>query len=330
MDDQLNACTQNRMRALCSKISVAHDLDPEIREELYGHMEDKLLAYLNGEEPVTEDDAYILVREHFGDPAVLKGLLQDVHAYEVHGNLARRLAAASIVSTCGIMAFYAIWAGLMYLDGHMNSIFREAFMWTWGTPSALSILISITSIAALAALPWIVLRKWDRRSADGQTLWFMRWRPMAIAGLVAFLFFIQSVVQVLDAGAALDSMCNVLGQDVEWIVCGIVMIVCPVSVCLAWLWWCDRPPWSLRTAARTVGVWLIWFMLCWVRIDVNGMRNAEPSFNSLYLLRMFVGYVIPTVFFTVVTGLLACSLYAVARRARRRYALRASGEVAND
>ena len=94
MVESLRPKTQDQVRTLCRKISVAHDLDPEIQDELYGHMEDKLLAYLNGEEPVTEDDAFILVREHFGDPAVLKGLLQDVHAHEVHVNLARRLAAA--------------------------------------------------------------------------------------------------------------------------------------------------------------------------------------------------------------------------------------------
>jgi len=88
------------MRALCKKISVAHDLDQEIQDELYGHMEDKLLAYLNGEEPVTEDDALILVREHFGDPAVLKNLLQDVHADNAHVSLAHRLATKEDKMRC--------------------------------------------------------------------------------------------------------------------------------------------------------------------------------------------------------------------------------------
>jgi len=108
MADSLNPETQEQMRALCKKISVAHDLDAEIQDELYGHMEDKLLAYLNGEEPVTEEDAFILVREHFGDPAVLKGLLQDVHAYEVHVSLARRLAAAAIVTTATMSFFFSL------------------------------------------------------------------------------------------------------------------------------------------------------------------------------------------------------------------------------
>ena len=82
MVDELGPDTNEKMRALCKKISVAHDLDAEIQEELYSHMEDKLLGYLEGEEALAEEDAFILVREHFGDPSALKGLLQGVHAVE--------------------------------------------------------------------------------------------------------------------------------------------------------------------------------------------------------------------------------------------------------
>ena len=38
----LDSKIQGRLRELCQKITVAHDLDTEIQEELYGHMEDKL------------------------------------------------------------------------------------------------------------------------------------------------------------------------------------------------------------------------------------------------------------------------------------------------
>ncbi len=105
MADPLKSDTREEIRALCKKISVAHNLDEEIQEELYGHMEDKLSAYLNGEEAVTEEDAFILVREHFGDPSALKGLLQDVHAFEAQVSLARRLAAAMIVSAGAFVTY---------------------------------------------------------------------------------------------------------------------------------------------------------------------------------------------------------------------------------
>lgn len=79
MAEDLSHETAEKIRALCSRISVANSLDQEIQEELYSHLEEKLLAYLSGKEKITEDDAFILVREHFGDPVILKELLKEVH-----------------------------------------------------------------------------------------------------------------------------------------------------------------------------------------------------------------------------------------------------------
>ena len=87
---------------------MAHDLDAEIQEELYGHMQDKLIAYLDGEEALAEADAFILVREHFGNPSAVKGLLQDVHAYEadVTRNETMMLkTVAAILVFIGLAAF---------------------------------------------------------------------------------------------------------------------------------------------------------------------------------------------------------------------------------
>lgn len=80
MDKSLSPETVERIRELCRKISVAHNLDEEIQRELFSHMESKLLAYLSGAEKLTEADALILVCEHFGNAENLKGLLRTVHA----------------------------------------------------------------------------------------------------------------------------------------------------------------------------------------------------------------------------------------------------------
>ena len=91
MAENISPETAEKIRALCSRISVANNLDQEIQEELYSHLEEKLLAYLSGKEKITEEDAFILVREHFGDPVKLKGLLRKVHkarGREYHGRFA--------------------------------------------------------------------------------------------------------------------------------------------------------------------------------------------------------------------------------------------------
>jgi hypothetical protein len=80
MAKNLSLETADKLLSLCSQISVANCLDEEIREELYSHLEEKLLAYLSGEEKISEEDALILVREHFGDTAQLTELLREVHS----------------------------------------------------------------------------------------------------------------------------------------------------------------------------------------------------------------------------------------------------------
>lgn len=56
-----------RIRALCHELSVRYRLDEQTRDELCGHLEDKLMGYLSGDVRITEEDALLLVRSHFGD-----------------------------------------------------------------------------------------------------------------------------------------------------------------------------------------------------------------------------------------------------------------------
>lgn len=82
MSDSLTPETAERLRTLSERITVACELDADIHAELAAHLEDKLLAYLSGAEKLTEADALILVREHFGNADNLKKLLKKVHAPE--------------------------------------------------------------------------------------------------------------------------------------------------------------------------------------------------------------------------------------------------------
>jgi hypothetical protein len=93
MNIRMTQKTAAQARELARQLSVSHDLDPEIQEELYGHIEDKLLAYMNGDEALTEDDALILVREHFGDTKLVTGMLGAVHGASAPPHLGRRILA---------------------------------------------------------------------------------------------------------------------------------------------------------------------------------------------------------------------------------------------
>jgi|GEM_PF-1418298 len=256
MAESLNSNTQEQMRALCRKISVAHDLDPEIQEELYGHIEDKLHAYLTGEEPLTEEDAFILVREHFGDPAVLKGLLQDVHAHAVHVTLARRIAAA-VVATVGL----SVAANLLRFP-----IALFLVIWAAKTGSAIryaegAYVYSASLIAAAAILLCVILYRWHRKLDRDERPWFLRWRPLSIAALIALFVVLNRLIpRVMPEH---DVFTVKVGEASKYVlalmtVAGVLSrLIVPVVTPLAWLWWCDRPP---RTNFALLYGFLAWLI----------------------------------------------------------------------
>ncbi len=241
MVDEMGPDTKEKMRALCKKISVAHNLDGEIQEELYGHMEDKLIGYLHGEETLAEEDAFILVREHFGDPSALKGLLQDVHAFEAHVSLARRLAAA-IICTGGVGA------ACLYLMVSISNIRTAPRGFEFYIASAS--FISVVSIV----LPWLLLLYWQRRLDAGDNPWFLTWRPVYFVGAIATLLVVT----------LLASPISLFPEDVTTFPSGIlgliypIIFVFPVLNCMVWLWWCDRPPRKVRAVGTAAVVWAVW------------------------------------------------------------------------
>ena len=97
MDKGMTEETASELRAWVRQLTVVNDIDEDIREEVYGHLEDKLLAYLDGQEQLSEGDALLLVKTHFGDTAHLKVLLQEVHHVKGEVSLRRRLAAVILV-----------------------------------------------------------------------------------------------------------------------------------------------------------------------------------------------------------------------------------------
>jgi hypothetical protein len=339
MADSLSAKTQEDVRALCHKISVAHDLDPEIQEELYGHMEDKLLAYLKGEEPLTEEDAFILVREHFGDPAVLKGLLQDVHVHAVHITLGRRIAAAFVAST-GLLILWTLWLSLV--QGVL--VLFAAEDGTFGVPQGVLPMASVLGMIGAALLLWMVLGRWQRQLDTGHRPWFLRWPSGSIVALIVVLFLLQKVVPFTSVTALMTIQSGPAARVVSrlFLVLGAISYVLH---CLAWLWWCDRPPRQVRLFAYGFFAWLLTCVL-WTVISPLGLviwhGAVEPVSGGLRYLFLAQGHVPGSPFqwrlhwtisplsalhlgaftfvYSVGCGYVARILYAVAQRVRRRHA----------
>ena len=260
MDKTLEPKIEERLRGLCKQVSVANSLDEELREELFGHMEDKLLAYLNGEEPVTEDDALILVREHFGDPGVVKGMLREVHAQEAGISLARRLVAGLALAigldigmylvfslvTLGLVA-QAAWAPTATTPGNPNfdhsyvhppwAVGAAAVSWNaMGLADALNTLLSGLALLVWPFIFWRVLRHWGKKAESGESVWFRQWALWRMLVFVLLLFFLRDLLPGIMTREAVPKLWGGLSSMlVPW-------RVSLVLHCIVWLWWTDQAP----------------------------------------------------------------------------------------
>lgn len=80
MPEQLNESAIQQIRQIVRQLAGKKGLSPEVAEEIGGHLEDKLLGYLSGEVRITQDDALLLARAHFGDAAGVAQQLTDCTA----------------------------------------------------------------------------------------------------------------------------------------------------------------------------------------------------------------------------------------------------------
>jgi hypothetical protein len=264
MDNQpLDPVIEEKARALCAQITVAHDLDSEIQEELYGHVEDKILGYLSGEVPVTGDDALILVREHFGDAATIKSLLQDVHAVEATMSQWRRYAAAAAVTLCCIfiarVAQIAATVGLHYYNftriPAAESANADSSMLTLAESGAMQPLLFVPLFLALSGVMflglWVVLIRWQRRFRNGERPWYYRWTPWKMAALLFAFVLLHVTIPSMPLGM---SSSRQLWHEALTMGAGVVLIV---SQCVAWIWWCDAPPRSKRNSLNAACAWAL-------------------------------------------------------------------------
>ena len=176
MPHELSESTRQRIAEYCRKISVAHNLDPEIQRELAGHMEDKILGYLSGEEKLTESDAFVIARERFGDPALLKQMLGGVHAGAAAVSLARRLLAIVLLSkVIGFASMVILFPLKLFspitIPGGLPLFFLFGWLNLWVT--------------------FQILKRWRRMLTSGFSTWFLRWPVSVMVMLV--LFFVALI-----------------------------------------------------------------------------------------------------------------------------------------
>ncbi len=313
MINQPSPEVQKRLRAMCAQMAVAQHLEDDIQRELYGHMEDKLLSYLNGEEAVTEEDALILVREHFGDPVVVKGLLHAAHPMAAANHFLRRVVAVICAETVFMfLAGIFITAVLLLVPAVADDAAGALFLY-----AALPALLRLPA----AYLIWVTLRFWQRRIDMGHSAWFLEYpgRLMACIGVI-----VVGAGLVLPIGHA-SAAVVVPSVEPEWTFYSyslLVSVFFAVWMSILWIWWCDRPPRLKMPVLAACGLWAAYEFLCglppvawtaWI-LAHSGEGGLDPFAGGL------LGYVRDGALVIAVSGLFAMGAYAALRDFTRRKA----------
>jgi hypothetical protein len=271
---------------------VAHNLDEEIRAELYSHMEDKLLGYLSGGEKVTEEDAFILVREHFGNPAVIRSLLQEAHAVEDGVSFLRKLGAVATASLVTMSGVHLLWLAFRYLlpkgQTWIDNILIVRHLLAWG------------HVFGPVLLLGIVLGVWRKMMENGRSLWFYTFNSERFAavliGLIFLMIFIflprEKVMSVWE-----HSVLLVTARGYEDMLANILQ-------CMLWLWWTGTDYRKHRTLLLTALIWIGFIELSTlIRLHVSG--NVSLFEHPLLYCAKMVGFTI--------TAMITTGLYIIIR-----------------
>jgi hypothetical protein len=278
MPENLSPETAERIRALCGQISVARTIDEEIRQELYSHMEDKFLGYLRGEEKITEEEAFILVREHFGKPEQIRALLEEVYREEDTVGFFRKLGAIFLVTflTTSLLKFC--------LDFLIWSISPKF----WQSVKLLNYL-KIESMLAFDleffssfSLFVFILYRWWKGIKNGRELWFVKLNPWIYMILTFSLTLILPVilVKLLPRGYQYPAY-TIPGKGVHF-----EFLLSYILICLAWIWWFNEPVKRIR---HIVIGFISWFYFSFLGEHYIGaimlaVRNHQENIPH-YILR---------------------------------------------
>ncbi len=256
MHSEFSEETQSRITGLCSTISVANHLNDKIREELHSHIVDKMEAYLTGSEVLTEDDAFVLVREHFGNPEIISSMYEIAEPVAAYGSIMRRFGAAVVATillfTLGSYVLEICMASLARMTP--NTIVPEAII--FGIPKIASHLTGLLLFAA-------VLYHWRVKMLNGEQPWFITIKPYWFIGItvVSLIFTYLIIVSTLE----LQAQSNISAY---------VWLGSIIFHCILWIWWMDNN--SNHIFNIFIGL-LSWMLAQYIILNGIAILSAIPT-----------------------------------------------------
>lgn len=277
MDSPRSASTNRRLEDLCSRALGDLARDPQRRLELRHHLEDKLFAYLRGTEPLTEDDALLLVEKHLGKPEPLRAAFAD--AQVIPHEFWRRFAA--IVILWSALDILTLPAGLMigYWSDHIP-VGPVNTVQNW--------LLFAAAIYALPALRilgvLVILWRAQAHLRRGRRPWFVRSNGWVLGSVAASLVLISSSAPLQHVVTPLHSGNHeLLANQTVWQ----AMIFAPALICV---WWFSPIGPVSAVLGPLLSLGMMPLSLALLKLRHSGIENWTPAFYFV-----LVNYVAATI-----------------------------------
>ncbi len=250
MDKRLSSESEAALHVLAREIGRRRRLDNEAVEELYGHLEDKTLGYLSGEENLSEADAVLLTREHFGDPGAFPEPEAKPARFQSPVSLPRRLAALAVLTLAVGIALSAV--KLLVALGLQASVSVALF-------DGRNLPTISVRLALYAGVIFLVLRMWLSRERRGARLWYQDrspfWFAWMIPALIALRWCIPNVHVDSAAFAAHQEAFLYaalhMPRSLYMTFFGLLLVTAMLPSVL-WVWWADRHAYNAKTVAIAV------------------------------------------------------------------------------
>lgn len=292
------------LRALCRRISAEHNLGWEAQKELYSRMKERLFGYVSGEGKLTEEEAFLLMRKHFGEPELVRGLLQEVHTEEAREGFYGRIATLLGVSV--MAAFGAeILTRWLFLGITALAPGGELF-------GRMPVLVLALGDILMPSLLLLAGYNFWRGYNEGRRYWFQNTGPYNILTVIACLVIVPKLLWNTPQ-ADLNAF-----RAMEYIPHGYTASL--ALQCLVWLWWCGSPPNWRWSAVFCPLFWVFYETAVYPLLLVLGLLNSPGMIGLDALERGFIYKQIPMLLQIAVVSLVIYLLLNELRMARRKSA----------
>jgi hypothetical protein len=277
MSENLPPNTSKKLRSLCRKIAETHHLDEHARDELFLLMEKKLNEYISGKEILTEEEAFILVQEHFGKPQQIRSLLEEVYLLENQIGYFRKLGAIFLAT---------------FLTTGLIKIFLDYFLWSFSPKFWHSIkLLNYLRIESVLAFDFefllsftlfgYLLYRWQNGMRNGVKQWFETinsWIYFFVTFILAFIPLL--ILAYLLPRAYQYPVYHFPGTGVHF-----ELFLPYIFICFGWIWWFDEPVKRVRNIILGFFSWF-YFSFLWeqyIGTILFAIRNHQEKLIQYFL-----------------------------------------------